>query len=371
MRLSSPRAIIVACLFAATTVGSLSLSQADDLFSSGGLESVFGGPATTEPSTTEPAPAQPTQPAPTTPAQPAPTQPAPTQPSAPQQVAPTTPTSPAAPAQQKITKAQLQGLLEAAGYTPTKINDNLYSIKYKSGKWTFPVAFTISPNGDNFWIIMILNTLESETQLPRENLLGLLKANYDHGPAHFTFSEKSKRIDVTRAVPTLGMDVKLLQTHLQLLADIADKTSTLWSNLPETGAPQQTPANPAPTNPSVSAPQTAPTAPKGAPYWQQQQQPQTQTPASRIVGNWSSAQSQTEVFGLNLLADGTFTLVHKKGDVTNRSTGKYTVTATSLTLTTADGTTLSGNISWQTDQSFSFVLQNAAPNAQGLLFVKI
>ena len=373
--------------------GLLSSARADELFSQDGLGSVFS------------APQQPSQPAtPTQPGQPPvmPQQPsAPQQPSTPQQ--PSNPQQPGAP--RIIEKSQLADFIRAAGFQPKAVNETVQMIEVPKDKWTFPVVFVISPNNENLWIGVLLATVDENKISPRV-LLALMELHNTYGPAHFSYSASSKRIDLNFAVKNNNLMPADLKATVNQLVDVAVTTAPLWSNPQADGnqlipGPPSQPSQPMqPTQPTAPAQPSTPAQPsvpggqspsqpqqpqpqvqQQAPVEQQPVQPQQpqiqneqpeqpQAPAQGgIVGKWGASPKEGMLFMLMFDADGKFVLFHKnpKGQE-SKSQGRYTQNGETLTLISDDGTKLTGKFTRKDGKTFVFTPSTSGDN---LTFVSI
>lgn len=295
---------------AITTVQPLS---ADDFFSSDSLKSVF----------------QPK--APTTPQQP---------PQQPPQSPSVQPPAAPAPKSTAIEPAEIPALLTMMGYQPKDLGNNIYNVDIKQGEWTLPFMFLISPDKSQLWISISLNTLKPGVTIPQEKLMGMLKVSHKYGPFHFTYSEKLRRIYLSRAMANRALTIELIKRQITFASEIATETEDLWND----DKWQTTPA--------------APTAPQ-------------QTAPAPQVGTWRSTAADGSKFQLTLNADGTFVLYHTTTTKQDKSVGRYTLVGNELTLMLSETDKLESFITWNADGTFRFDVKNAQPGAQGLLFARI
>lgn len=217
--------------------------------------------------------------------------------------------------------SELGGFLRAAGYQVKDAGDNIFTMDYKRDDWTFPMAFTISPNGENFWIVMFLRSNQDKTTLSMDRLLGLMAANNTYGPAHFTYNPETKQLNLNRPLSNRGLTIQELQEKLNQVVAVAIETSDLWAGNTNT---QQTRAN------------------------------GQDDPNSNIVGKWLAVQTDLAVIGLRFNADGTFLLIHEQKGSKTQYEGRYSFAGNVLRLASNDGNRLEGPFSWSADGGFQF-----------------
>jgi hypothetical protein len=86
--------------------------------------------------------------------------------------------------------------------------------------------------------------------------------------------------------------------------------------------------------------------------------PASSTPAASatlsLVGTWSAARSKTLAFALQINADGSFSMVTANDGKNAKSTGKYTLSGSTLTLVDTKGTRLSGSVEQTSTKEFKF-----------------
>ncbi len=321
IQLTTTVCVATALLCTATTT-----PAADDLFSSDSLKQVFN-----------PAPPQTTTP-------PSPPEQTPVQPIPPQQ--PPTQTQPPSRA---LEPAEIPNFLMLMGYQSEDLGDGVFKTTLKKGEWNLPYAFVISPNKAQFWVTLSLNTLQEGVSIPAEKMQKMLNFNHQYGPMHFAFSEKTRRIYVCRALENDGLDPAEVKQVIELLAELSINNEDLWNHTKWQTAQQ-------PQQPQVQ--QQTPQAPV---------QPQP-TPAH--VGTWRSTAPDNSTFQLTLNADGSFVLYHVHDSKTDKSVGRYTLAGNNLTLLMTETDKLEAYFTWYNNGTWRFLMKDAQPGAQGLLFAK-
>jgi hypothetical protein len=288
-----------------TVMGGLALpAKADDLFSRRPLHPVIESPQQVAPPSTGQQPQQPSQP---------------------QQTVPTAPA-------EKATIDQVESLLRESGLEVKDLDNGVLGVKVKSGTLEIPMLASLSPDKSNIWLIMILKTVDSTSDMTPNRLMGLMEANQKYGPAFFTFSRQTKQIQLRRAVSNHNMTASHLKLQIDIMALVVTQTTSLWSG--------------------QAASQTTPSESKSQP----------QSPAvSREVGRWVVELKNGGGFALLLNADGSFVLMHRKPDGTaDTSRGTYTLADGKLTLKISGEPDLVGKVTFSTNNEFKFVVGNGS-----------
>lgn len=271
--------------------------------------------------------------------------------------------------------AQLGEVLKDANLEP-EVGDSAITLKLKQGNRTFNTVLGLDENRQQIVIVLRLLDLEGKPALTTEKLMSILIVNRDLRPAMFSYNDKAKRIELLMGVDNDSISPLSLRNELKRLATVAESASPLWDldAAPPSGQTAQAPQQGAPQAAPQAAPQSNPPAQTGiannqrpaapaqpnnaiAQAPQQQQRPATPAPAqtASVIGRWSAARSATEAFAMQLNTDGSFTLVYVKDGKQSKSTGKYTLAGSQLTLNTNDGGKFNGSISNVTARSFEFI----------------
>lgn len=230
--------------------------------------------------------------------------------------------------------AQLADMLRDSGLEPDADGERVVNVKLQHAKWTFPISMGINEAGDQIRLAMTLTHFEAGKQPTSDQLLALLGANREHQPAFFSFSEKRRQIELFLSIVNDQVTPRLLREELRRAAMIAEQTASLWEiNTPPTA--------------KSAAPAT-----KVAGTTKSQPQATTAAPGS-LVGKWSAARSSTQAFAVQFKADGTFVLVSVVNGKQSKASGKFTLAANQLTLTTDSGTS-TASISNLSGSSFEF-----------------
>ncbi len=245
---------------------------------------------------------------------------------------------------------QLHNLLKEAGMEP-EASETAVTVKVEQSKWTFTTVLGLDENRQQIVILMRLIDLEGKAPPSAERLLAIMTVNRDLRPAMFSYSEKNKRIELLLGLDNDQISGRSLKEEIRRLATVAESSATLW----EVEAAQAAPAA-APT-----AVATSPQTPPASGNTQPAQRPAAPAAAnSSVVGRWSAARSAKEAFAMLLNADSTFVLVYVKDGKQSKSTGKFTLTGSQLTLTTSDGGKFGGTVSNVTAKSFDFTPPSGA-----------
>jgi hypothetical protein len=243
--------------------------------------------------------------------------------------------------------AQLGDLLKEAGMEP-EVGEAAVSVKTQHSKWTFTSVLGLDENRQQIVVLMRLLDLEGKSPISAERLTMMLTVNRDLRPAMFTYSEKNKRLELLKGLDNDQISGRMLRDELKRLAQLAENMAPLWE---VEAAPAPSTTAPAPTSPAPNS-----VANKPAP------QPAAPAPAATntMLGQWLATRSAKEAFAMQLNADNSFTLVYVKDGKQSKSTGKYTLTGSQLSLSTNDGGKFSGSVTNITSKSFDFTAPNSA-----------
>lgn len=252
-----------------------------------------------------------------------------------------------APAGTKLALPQIADLLGTAGFEPQKDGEYIVVARVAFDKWKFPVAITLSGDGERVHMSMMLARYDQKMPTA-DKMLALLASNRTHAPAFFSYSDDRKQMELLSSVPNDRPTLEAIKAELERMGTIAGKTITLWEpNLPPGAVTNgQVPNNTqAPNNGQIANNSTvAPTNP----------QPSGQT-GPVLTGKWAAARSQTEAFALLLNQDSTFTLVYVNNGKQSRSTGRFTLDNNQLSLNADTGARIAGNFSMTTENTFELI----------------
>ncbi len=266
--------------------------------------------------------------------------------------------------QRVLNITQLTDILRDAGLEP-EADEAAVLVKLQHARWTFPIVLGLDESQERIVMLVRLADLAGKPALSSDRLLALLGAGREMRPASFTYSDKNKRVEMLMTIENDAISPRMLREELRKLAQLAESTAGLWdvsaattSSSPGAASAGTKPAGQNLTiNTSVKS-GAAPVAGAQA----------TSSPpiAGSLLGKWSAARSQKEAFAIQLNGDNTFVLVYIKDGKQNRSSGKFTLAGSQLTLTGSDGTEFSGGVSGVTAKSFEF----APPSGTKLTFQK-
>ncbi len=216
------------------------------------------------------------------------------------------------------TTETLMDTLLSAGFTSKKIDENSVAILLQTEELSKPVLITLLEN--RLGIQMPLRNLKPES-LTASAGIELLKASQKYQPAAFVFNSEKNRIELSLSISDQSPSGSELRTELLKLVKIAEETQTLWT----IGTEPETVVEPETSEESVT---------------------DSDTPLSTtsLTGKWIATLTETNAFALQLDENNTFKLVNVNGKTSTKSKGKYTLSDNTLTLTSDDGTTISGKI---------------------------
>ena len=281
-------------------------------------------------------------------------------------------------AKRLTTTDDLVHTLQEANFEAVAGGTRVAATKKQLDSWMFPVLVTLSEDEQDVSIVLGLRAVSDSQKVPATRLLQLLESNEKSGRTSFAFNRERNRIELFSLIQNSGVNAQSLRDEINRLVILARDTESLW-NLEESAggaaltqaatknggatkvliAPVAASPAPAATAPTATTPQTA--SPAAA-------SPQ---PASNSVqGRWSASRSATEAFAISLNADGTFVLVSVINGKQTRSTGKFTLQNSQLTLETSDGSRLLGKVTLVSTSEFRFEQQTTGATGTALTFRK-
>lgn len=228
---------------------------------------------------------------------------------------------------------EVRDMLKSAGFEAKVASSRTVTTKKELAPWTFPVMVILSEDETSLTIVLGLNTIKDVSRdLSAKTLLELMTASQKNAPALFAYHAKRERTELSMAMKNRGLTGQLLRDAVNRLAILAKSTDKIWAL--QTEKPAQSETKP-----------------------ENNQQPTTT--AATLVGKWSAARSATEAFAVEFTANGTFNLVYINKGKQTKSTGKFTVTAGSLSLVGNDGLKLEGKLTRDSDTQFSLAVRNS------------
>jgi hypothetical protein len=271
--------------------------------------------------------------------------------------------------QRVLNITQLTDILRDAGLEPES-DEAAVLVKIQHARWTFPIVLGLDESQERIVMLVRLADLAGKPALSSDRLLALLGAGREMRPASFTYSEKNKRVEMLMTIENDAISPRMLREELRKLAQLAENTSGLWdvsaaiSNVAATSpAAPATGTKPAGQNLTIN---TSAGAKGNAPPASSVPATNPPTAVGSLLGKWSAARSAKEAFAIQLNTDNTFVLVYIKDGKQSRSTGKFTLSGSQLTLTGNDGVQFSGSVSGVTAKTFDF----APPSGAKLTFQK-
>ncbi len=284
---------------------------------------------------------------------------------------------------QRLTSAdEIVHTLQEASFEASANGTRRAATTKQLDSWIFPVLVTLSENEQEVSIVLGLRAVRDSQKVPATRLLQLLESNEKSGRTSFAFNRDRNRIELCSLIKNAGVNAQALRDEINRLAILARDTELLW-NLEESaggaaltqaaganGGATKVPLTPvavAPVTPSVpianvpnaNVPQNG-TPPAASP----------QVSANSLQGRWSASRSATEAFAMLLNGDGTFVLVSVSNGKQARSTGKFTLLNSQLTLETSNGGRLLGKVTLVTASEFRFEQQSNGATGAALTFRK-
>ena len=284
---------------------------------------------------------------------------------------------------------ELVSLLQEGRFEVASKGNRTASTQKALDSWVFPVTVTVSEDEEDVSIVLGLRAVSDAKKLPATRLLQLLESNEKSGRTSFAFNRERNRIELFCLINNSGMNAQLLRDEINRLAILARDNEAAW-NLEESAggaamtntvtanggaakvvqtaqtgtAPMTTPSNTAPSS-SVASPATSPASvpsSTGAAT--------AELTAAALQGRWSASRSAKEAFAVQLNADATFVLVSVINGKQARSTGKFTLLQSQLTLEGSDGIRLVASVKLISASEFRFEQQSAGTTGVALTFRK-
>lgn len=248
----------------------------------------------------------------------------------------------------------LQSLLLAAGYSARIADDEAVAIELTRSDWSATVGIMIADGGRQLRLAMKLTDPDADTVIGAQTLRGLLEANRVNWGAFFAVTGDPQHIELVKTLANDGLTAETLRTELDLMAEMAEKTKSVWNvegvrisqatteaastDTTQSGTattPANTATTPATSVPATSTPPVTNTTPAAA--------------MTSLNGKWIATPTTNEAFALQLDVAGSFRLVHVKGTTSTKSKGTFTLAGTTLTLKGDDANTITGTVTRQKD----------------------
>ena len=258
--------------------------------------------------------------------------------------------------------------------------------------WLFPVSVTLSEDEQTVQICLALGTVSDQQKIDAAKLLSLLEANKLQTSARFGFNTARSRTELLGQIRNDGVTGELLRDEINRLTLIAKESESLWQmepartqattdsaiTVPDSAVrleiaqsatvPPANSSNPATAgnvaagaNPVTTPVTPLPTSPANNPATPAVTPPSSPTTTNIAVvqpsafnGRWSASRATNEAFAILFDANGTFVLVSIRDGKQAKSSGKFSVSGSELTLESTDGTRLNGVFELKSASEFSF-----------------
>ena len=282
---------------------------------------------------------------------------------------------------------QLAQLVRDASFEPKTTTDRTVTTSKSLEPWLFPVSVTLSDDEQYVQICVALGAIADKRKTEASKLLALLEANKRQKTAKFGFNTERSRTELLGQLRNDGVTAELLRDEINQLASVAKESEALWQieparlqaktdtslTIPESAVrlevltPVAAPGNGA-TPPeagnattnidSGTATATSPPTNPASPVVTNAATPSsasgTAIQSSSFTGRWSASRAANEAFAILFVADGSFVLVSIKDGKQAKSSGKFSVAGSQLTLEGTDGTRLSGTVEMKSATEFSY-----------------
>lgn len=235
----------------------------------------------------------------------------------------------------------LRELLKSAGFDARAAGSRVATSEKKLEPWTFPMLAELSEDESTVTIVLGLATVKDVgTELSADRLLKMMTVSRQQAPSMIVYNADRKRTEICRTMDNRNLTGDELRRIINRMAVLAKDNSAMWASAgQQNGTPVANSRSTTPTSP-VTPPATAPKTPVAS--------------ASTLQGKWAASRSASEAFGIEFRTDSTFNLVYVNNGKQSKSSGRFTVTATSLQLTGNDGLKLSGTLTMKSATEFRF-----------------
>ena len=288
-------------------------------------------------------------------------------------------------AKRLTTTDELVHTLQEANFEAAAGGTRVAATKKQLDLWQFPVLVMLSEDEQDVSIVLGLRAVSDSGKVPATRLLQLLESNEKSGRTSFAFNRERNRIELFSLIKNSGVNAQSLRDEINRLAILARDTESLWNLEESAGGAALTQAATAnggatkvPVAPVAVAPVASPAPAATAPTTSQSATPPAaglpaenpELSSNSLQGRWSASRSATEAFAIQLNADGTFVLVSVNNGKQTRSTGKFTVQSSQLTLETSDGGRLLGKVTLVSTSEFRFEQETNGATGTALTFRK-
>ena len=282
---------------------------------------------------------------------------------------------------------QLAQLVRDASFDPKTTAGRSVTTLKSLEPWLFPVSVTLSDDEQHLQICVALGAIADKQKTEASKLLALLEANKRRKAAKFGFNTERSRTELLGQLRNDGVTAELLRDEINRLALVAKESEFLWQieparlqaktdsdlTIPESAVrievvpPVAFSANGA-ASPAAgdattitdsgtvasTSPPTGPAASIVTPAVTPSPASGTAIQSSAFTGRWSASRAANEAFAILFGADGSFVLISIKDSKQARSSGKFSVSGSQLTLEATDGTRLNGTVQMKSATEFSY-----------------
>ena len=288
-------------------------------------------------------------------------------------------------AKRLTTTDELVHTLQEANFEAAAGGTRVAATKKQLDLWQYPVLVMLSEDEQDVSIVLGLRAVSDSGKVPATRRLQLLESNEKSGRTSFAFNRERNRIELFSLIKNSGVNAQSLRDEINRLAILARDTESLWNLEESAGGAALTQAATAnggatkvPVAPVAVAPVASPAPAATAPTTSQSATPPAaglpaenpELSSNSLQGRWSASRSATEAFAIQLNADGTFVLVSVNNGKQTRSTGKFTVQSSQLTLETSDGGRLLGKVTLVSTSEFRFEQETNGATGTALTFRK-
>ncbi len=212
-------------------------------------------------------------------------------------------------------------LLEQAGFQGERADETTVNTTIEHDGLSLSAVLRVAIGRDEIDITVLLAQLKKDESRSAQQWRDLLSTSSD-ARGHFVYQPAERRIVLRSSIGNRSVTAASLRTALIRAAKLSDSLYAAWS-------------------------------PEGQPK-----------PGKQLLrvpnGSWVASLGPGEAFAVKFAADQSFSLVHVRDGRSTTSAGKAALSDDKLTLTGADGTTLVGVMSNQTERAFTLTVNGKA-----------
>lgn len=249
---------------------------------------------------------------------------------------------------QRVTGAgSLANVLEKSGFTSKKVDQRTVSVTIRQAGRSLPLLMSVAVDQDRLDIVMLLSEIQENGEWDTSRLTELFAANAEESTVFFAFSQSRKRIELRRTMSNRSLTPTQLKAEILKMAMVAETYEDAWSNVVNSSAEPTENAtqsdSPIETGTTPSQPSTV--VNKSA-----------TSNGMTLVGRWSATMPGGDALAVQIAKEGKFQMVIVKAGKSTVSNGTASRSGDQLTFAESNGTKIVGTFRQTTTDAFSLIL---------------